>query len=548
MISTHDRGAARSGDPGVPFAVWLDSPARLNRLGRAERAAPSGSSAGNSRARDVLMPHSPGAAAALPPGAAPSVLVPPPIPVAPVAGDSRPRAVRGRVHARPEGQGPRAAVRGVGAGRAAGGAAADRRHRPRAGARVPDAAAAGVAGRSGAGRDAAPAVVPRPARRGRACSSARRRGRTSGSRRSRRSTAARCSSARRPAGRSRRWHLARSLAPEFVAADRDAGTLARALEAAFAAPTERAGGVPERGARGARAVPARGVGGAASGGRAAGPARAVVDAGAPPLLVGLLGGPSRPRRPPPRPRSANASTSLPSVSRSIARLSAPIRRRRSGSETTRSSAPATSSTLMRIDQQRVAAVDRHVAGGAGGLGADDREARRGRLADRHPERLVGADQRVRVGRGVEVGQLVGRQVAVEADGDRRAGGELLELVLQEAGADDLELGPRRRSPARANASISVPKFLSGTRRPTLMILTGLVARLRFVRRRPRAERLDVGGLERDRDPLVGDAEREQPLRGRPSWPRSSRRPGRPAGGAARAASRAASSRSPACTR
>ena len=85
--------------------------------------------------------------------------------------------------------------------------------------------------------------------------------------------------------------------------------------------------------------------------------------------------------------------------------------------------------------------------------------------------------------------------------------------------------------SRANASISVPKFLSGTRRPTLMILKPFAPRSRR-----RAERFDVGGLQRDRDPLVADPEGAAAARGRPSWPRSTRRPAGPAGGAARAAS------------
>jgi glycosyltransferase involved in cell wall biosynthesis len=78
------------GDPGVPFAVWLDSPARLNRPGvrnvplhRLERRQLA-------RAR-VLMPHSPGAVAALPPGAARSVMIPPPVPAAPPPSPGRER-------------------------------------------------------------------------------------------------------------------------------------------------------------------------------------------------------------------------------------------------------------------------------------------------------------------------------------------------------------------------------------------------------------------------------------------------------------------------
>ena len=69
--------------------------------------------------------------------------------------------------------------------------------------------------------------------------------------------------------------IARSLAPSFVAEDRDAASLARALEAAFAADDAvlaayRGGRAPR-----ARALPARGVGQAPSGRGAAGAARRV---------------------------------------------------------------------------------------------------------------------------------------------------------------------------------------------------------------------------------------------------------------------------------
>ena len=70
----------------------------------------------------------------------------------------------------------------------------------------------------------------------------------------------------------------------------------------------------------------------------------------------------------------------------------------------------------------------------------------------------------------------------------------------------------RRSPARrcaGHGSIRVSKFLSGTRRPTLMILKPPLAGSRR-----HAEPLDVSGLERHRDATVGNAEREQPLPGR----------------------------------
>ena len=82
------------GDPGVPFAVWLDSPARLNRPGALNAPLHRVERRQLARAR-VLMPHSPGAVAALPAGAAPSVLIPPPIPAAPEPSAIRQRLVVG---------------------------------------------------------------------------------------------------------------------------------------------------------------------------------------------------------------------------------------------------------------------------------------------------------------------------------------------------------------------------------------------------------------------------------------------------------------------
>jgi hypothetical protein len=70
------------GDPGVPFAVWLDSPASLNRPGAVNAPIHWLERRQLARAR-VLLPHSPGAVAALPVGAAPSVIIPPPVPAAP---------------------------------------------------------------------------------------------------------------------------------------------------------------------------------------------------------------------------------------------------------------------------------------------------------------------------------------------------------------------------------------------------------------------------------------------------------------------------------
>jgi glycosyl transferase family 1 len=82
LVVSTTTAALLIGDPGVPFAVWLDSPARLNRPGRRSAALHWLERRQLARAR-VLMPHSPGTVDALPAGAAPSVLVPPPVPAAP---------------------------------------------------------------------------------------------------------------------------------------------------------------------------------------------------------------------------------------------------------------------------------------------------------------------------------------------------------------------------------------------------------------------------------------------------------------------------------
>ncbi len=80
VIST-TTAALLIGDPGVPFAVWLDSPARLNRPGALNAPLHVLERRQLARAR-VLMPHSPGTVAALPRGVARSVMVPPPVPAA----------------------------------------------------------------------------------------------------------------------------------------------------------------------------------------------------------------------------------------------------------------------------------------------------------------------------------------------------------------------------------------------------------------------------------------------------------------------------------
>jgi len=88
VVFSTTTAALFAGDPGVPFAVWLDSPARLNRPGAASAPLHALERRQLARAR-VLMPHSPGAVEALPVGSAPTVLVPPPIPAAPPPADAR---------------------------------------------------------------------------------------------------------------------------------------------------------------------------------------------------------------------------------------------------------------------------------------------------------------------------------------------------------------------------------------------------------------------------------------------------------------------------
>ncbi len=94
LVISSTTAAFLIGDPGVPFAVWLDSPARLNRPGALNAPLHRVERRQLARAR-VLMPHSPGAVAALPAGAAPSVLIPPPVPAAPEPSAIRQRLVVG---------------------------------------------------------------------------------------------------------------------------------------------------------------------------------------------------------------------------------------------------------------------------------------------------------------------------------------------------------------------------------------------------------------------------------------------------------------------
>ena len=95
LVLSTTTAALLIGDPGVPFAVWFDSPARLNRPGLASRPLHVLERRQLARAR-VLMPHSPGAMAALPVGAAPTVMISPPVPVpapAPAGGAREPVVV-----------------------------------------------------------------------------------------------------------------------------------------------------------------------------------------------------------------------------------------------------------------------------------------------------------------------------------------------------------------------------------------------------------------------------------------------------------------------
>jgi Glycosyl transferases group 1 len=91
LVFSTTTAALLAGRPRVPYAVWLDSPARLNRPGPLNAPLHLLERRQLARAR-VLMPHSPGTLAALPAGAARSVMVPPPISAAPGwAGTSLPR-------------------------------------------------------------------------------------------------------------------------------------------------------------------------------------------------------------------------------------------------------------------------------------------------------------------------------------------------------------------------------------------------------------------------------------------------------------------------
>ncbi len=82
VVFSTTTAAMLAGRPEAPFAVWLDSPARLNRPGRRNAVLHLLERRQLARARLVLL-QSPQAAAALPASASPSLVVSPPIPPAP---------------------------------------------------------------------------------------------------------------------------------------------------------------------------------------------------------------------------------------------------------------------------------------------------------------------------------------------------------------------------------------------------------------------------------------------------------------------------------
>jgi hypothetical protein len=88
LVFSTTTAALLAGDPPAPYAVWLDSPARLNRPGPRNAALHLLERRQMGRAR-VVMGWSPGTIAALPVGAAPAVVVAPPIPAAPEPSPAR---------------------------------------------------------------------------------------------------------------------------------------------------------------------------------------------------------------------------------------------------------------------------------------------------------------------------------------------------------------------------------------------------------------------------------------------------------------------------
>ncbi len=232
VVFSTTTAALLAGSPEVPFAVWLDAPARLNRPGLASIPLHVLERRQLTRAR-VLMPHSPGAVAALPLGAAPTVLISPPVPPAPVPADLRePVAVGYTPDPKAKGlallcaaweqaelPGARLVIAGIPRERAVDFLARrDVRLPPRAElvGMLPQPSFRDLLSRARVFVSAAEwedfGVAPLEAID--------------------RGTALVCAPGGGPFPG---LGIARALAPDFVAADRDAGTVARALEAAFTA-------------------------------------------------------------------------------------------------------------------------------------------------------------------------------------------------------------------------------------------------------------------------------------------------------------------------
>lgn len=223
------------GRPNLPYAVWLDSPARLNRPGVLNAPLHWLERRQLARAR-ILLPHSPGTVAALSVGAAPSVMIPPPVPAAPEPSPVRERFAVGYT--------PDPKAKGLGLLCAAWEQAAVPGARLLIAGIPPERARAFLARREIALPPGAELVgmLPQPEFRdllarahafvsaaewedfGIAPLEALDRG-----------AALVCAPAGGPFPG---LALARSLAPEFVAAERTAGSLAGALQAAFAAPPD----------------------------------------------------------------------------------------------------------------------------------------------------------------------------------------------------------------------------------------------------------------------------------------------------------------------
>lgn len=82
LVFSTTTAALLARDHGLPFAVWMDSPARLNRPGIRNAALHALERRRLAAARLVLVLSAP-AAGALPPGAAPAVVISPPVAPAP---------------------------------------------------------------------------------------------------------------------------------------------------------------------------------------------------------------------------------------------------------------------------------------------------------------------------------------------------------------------------------------------------------------------------------------------------------------------------------